>query len=180
MAWLIVIQRKWLSCSSQVTLFQCISLWVYHGIFFTSSHFISQFPPTRFPLITAIRMCHFLPGHHLGMAFLAGSKTKIQHDDVSIQSVCFFTTGAPPWKRWGGVRITKLKSKVWFLWWHMDLRGLFNAKAILLEEQWWCYLTHSWEDKGVHTSHKGYLSESKRNSATGIRTRLLRFCCPSL
>ena len=26
--------------------------------FFTSSHFISQFPPTRFPLITAIRMCH--------------------------------------------------------------------------------------------------------------------------
>ena len=47
--------------------------------FFTSSHFISQFPPTRFPLMTAIRMCHFLPVHHLGMAFLAGSKAKIQH-----------------------------------------------------------------------------------------------------
>ena len=47
--------------------------------FFTSSHFISQFPPTRFPLVTAIRMCHFLPVHHLGMAFLAGSKVKIQH-----------------------------------------------------------------------------------------------------
>ena len=46
--------------------------------FFTSSHFISQFPPTRFPLKTAIRMCHFLPVHHLGMAFLAGSKAKIQ------------------------------------------------------------------------------------------------------
>ena len=44
--------------------------------FFSSSHFISQFPPTRFPLITAIRMCHFLPVHHLGMAFLAGSKVK--------------------------------------------------------------------------------------------------------
>ena len=42
--------------------------------FFSSSHFISQFPPTRFPLITAIRMCHFLPVHHFGMAFLAGSK----------------------------------------------------------------------------------------------------------
>ena len=27
------------------------------GFFFTSFHFISQFPPTRFPLITAIRMC---------------------------------------------------------------------------------------------------------------------------
>ena len=46
--------------------------------FFTSSHFISQFPPTWFPLITAIRMCHLLPVHHLGMAFLAGSKVKIQ------------------------------------------------------------------------------------------------------
>ena len=32
--------------------------------FFTSSYFISQFPPTRFPFITAIRMCHFLPVHH--------------------------------------------------------------------------------------------------------------------
>ena len=42
--------------------------------FFSSSHFISQFPPTLFPLITAIRMCHLFPVHHLGMAFLAGSK----------------------------------------------------------------------------------------------------------
>ena len=42
--------------------------------FFSSSYFISQFPPMRFPLITAIRMCHLLPVHHLGMAFLAGSK----------------------------------------------------------------------------------------------------------
>ena len=49
------------------------------GIFFTSSHFVGQFPPTRFPLITAIRMCHPFPVHHLGMAFLAGSKAKIQH-----------------------------------------------------------------------------------------------------
>ena len=42
--------------------------------FFSSSHFISQFPPTRFPLIIAIRMCNLLPVHHLGMAFLTGSK----------------------------------------------------------------------------------------------------------
>ena len=53
---------------------ELISLWVYHGNFFSSSHFISQFAPTRFPLITAIRMCHLLPVHHLGMAFLAWSK----------------------------------------------------------------------------------------------------------
>ena len=32
---------------------------------------------------------------------------------------------------------------------------LFNAKAILIEEQYWYYLTHSWEDKGVHTFPKG-------------------------
>ena len=30
---------------------------------------------------------------------------------------------------------------------------MMNAKAILLEEQY--YLTHSWEDKGVHTFPKG-------------------------
>ena len=30
---------------------------------------------------------------------------------------------------------------------------LFNAKAILLEEQY--YLTHSWEDQGVHTFPRG-------------------------
>ena len=32
---------------------------------------------------------------------------------------------------------------------------LFNAKAILQEEQLWYYLIHSWEDKGVHTFPKG-------------------------
>ena len=31
---------------------------------------------------------------------------------------------------------------------------LFNAKAIFQEEQLWYYLTHSWEDKGVHTFPK--------------------------
>ena len=62
------------SLSSGASVYECTM-----GIFFTSSHFISQFTPMRFPLITAIRMCHFLPVHHLGMAFLAGSKVKIQH-----------------------------------------------------------------------------------------------------
>ena len=44
--------------------------------FFTSSHFISQFPPTLFPLITAIRMCHFLPVHHLEWHFWPGRRSK--------------------------------------------------------------------------------------------------------
>ena len=58
------------------SLFWCISLWVYHGNFFSLSHFISQFPPTRFPLITAIRMCHFLPVHHLEWHFWPGRRSK--------------------------------------------------------------------------------------------------------
>ena len=45
--------------------------------FFSSSHFISQFPPTRFPLLTAIGMCHFLPVHHLERHFGPGQKVKI-------------------------------------------------------------------------------------------------------
>ena len=45
--------------------------------FFSSSHFITQFPPTRFPLITAIRMCHLLPVHHLEWHFWPGQKVKI-------------------------------------------------------------------------------------------------------
>ena len=57
--------------------------------FFTSSHFISQFPPTRFPLITATRMCHLLTVHHLGMAFLAGSKVKIQQFQATIIFLSF-------------------------------------------------------------------------------------------
>ena len=44
--------------------------------FFTSSHFVSQFPPTRFLLITAIRMCYFLPVHHLEWHFWPGRMTK--------------------------------------------------------------------------------------------------------
>ena len=32
--------------------------------------------------------------------------------------------------------------------------GFFNAKAILLEEQSWYYLTHSWVVNGVHTFPK--------------------------
>ena len=46
------------------------------GFFLTSSHFISQFPPTRFPLITAIGMCHFLSVHYLEWHFWPGQQVK--------------------------------------------------------------------------------------------------------
>ena len=51
---------------------------VYESImgFFSLSHFVSQFPPTRFPLITAIRMCHFLPVHHSEWHFWPGRRSK--------------------------------------------------------------------------------------------------------
>ena len=44
--------------------------------FFSSSHFISQFSPTRFPPLSAIGMCHFLPAHHLEWHFEPGQKPK--------------------------------------------------------------------------------------------------------
>ena len=48
---------------------------------------------------------------------------------------------------------------------------LFNAKAINLEEQQGCYLTHSLEDKEIHTIPKGV-----QKWTTGARARLQRFC----
>ena len=41
-----------------------------------------------------------------------------------------------------------------FVEWHINLWGLFNAKAILVEEQLWYYLTHSLKDKKAHTFYK--------------------------
>ena len=40
--------------------------------------FFQPSPPTRFLLVPAIGICHFLPVHHIGMACLAGSKVNIQ------------------------------------------------------------------------------------------------------
>ena len=39
-------------------------------------NFVSQFPPTRFPLLTAIGMFHFLPAHHLEWHFGPGRRSK--------------------------------------------------------------------------------------------------------
>ena len=61
--------------------FTGLSLPVYQSMsvpweFFCLSHFISQFPPTRFPLITAIGMCHFLLVHHLEWHSGPGRRSK--------------------------------------------------------------------------------------------------------
>ena len=61
------------SLSSGASVYECTM-----GIFYySSSYFISQFPPTRFPLITATRMCHLLPVYHLEWHFWPGQKVKI-------------------------------------------------------------------------------------------------------
>ena len=59
------------SLSSGASVYECTM-----GFFFSSSHFVSQFPPTRFPLITAIRICHFLPVHHSEWHFWPGRRSK--------------------------------------------------------------------------------------------------------
>ena len=42
----------------------------------------------------------------------------------------------------------------WLIW-HKTQPNHTLIQAILLEEQLWYYLTHSWEDVGVHTFSKG-------------------------
>ena len=78
------------SLSSGASVYECTM-----GIFFSSSHFISQFPPTRFPLIIAIRMCHFLPVHDLEWHFGLGRRSKYNNHPLIIfqNSICgiFFT-----------------------------------------------------------------------------------------
>ena len=56
--------------------------------FFSLSHFVSQFPPTRFPLLTAIGMCHFLPVHRLEWHFGPGRRSKYNLE--TIQPTAFF------------------------------------------------------------------------------------------
>ena len=68
------------SLSSDASVYECTM-----GIFFTSSHFISQFPPRRFPLITAIRMCDFLPVHHLEWHFWPGWRSEYNTDLFEIE-----------------------------------------------------------------------------------------------
>ena len=65
------------SLSSGASIYECTM-----G-FFSLSHFVRQFPLTRFPLLTAIGMCHFLPVHHLEWHFGPGRRLKYNTDDVA-------------------------------------------------------------------------------------------------
>ena len=94
--------------------------------FFTTSHFISQIPPTRFPLITAIRMCHFLPVHHLGMAFLARSKVKIQHLHVLLFNTNYYI-------QHNSFTCTQLNSSKYY---YVSLTILLNISHLFTHIKW--------------------------------------------
>ena len=62
--------------------------------------------------VTAIRMCHFLPVHHLRMAFLAGLKVRIQHKCIAAEGdyfegeesfMCVLSIKMPIWKMSGNL-----------------------------------------------------------------------------
>ena len=80
-------------------------------------------PPTRFLLINAIGMCHFLLVHHFGMACLAGSKVNIQR--------IFPCSRYPIFRIMTFVR--RKLNLVWFglVLWHINHCGLFNNKYFL-------------------------------------------------
>ena len=81
--------------------------------FFSSSHFISQFPPTRFPHITAIGMYHFFPVHHLewhftraegrnitfSQSFIASDRSSGLHPVSSLSCCMHVRAGRPAFAR---------------------------------------------------------------------------------
>ena len=69
--------------------------------------YCQQSPPTRFLLITAIGMGHFLPVHYFGMSCLAGSKVNILHMfGISWENVAYefvsasWTVPSKSWVSW--------------------------------------------------------------------------------
>ena len=50
-------------------------------------------------------------------------------------------------------------SFLFFILRNINLQGLFIAKGILVKEQQWFNLTHSWENKRVHTFSRGISSK---------------------
>ena len=86
------------------------------------------------------------------------------HDD---DSVCGYQIGVYcPWKPQFGFFVLMAYQPSWVI----SCQSHPSRRAAML--------LFSWEDKGVYPQR--YLFESEHNSATGVRTRLLRFRSPSL
>ena len=125
--------------------------------FFTSSHFISQFSPTRFPLITTIRMCHFLPVHQSEWHFWPGRRSKYnnakdskmvldasllntQHQKVRIkgkedQSRESRTHPTPVWSsyRKGSLRVTLDNGCQIYLRWSLNKFSVFFRMSTFID-----------------------------------------------
>ena len=113
------------SLSSGASVYEC-TMGFYLVPFFQPS------PPTRFLLITAIGMCHFLPVHHCGMACLAGSKVNIQQQLRFIWTIDSTLSGATTlgqrWQR----RFTPHSPKLQH-YWKLTIR-LFSVLSRTLVE----------------------------------------------
>ena len=107
--------------------------------------FVQQ--PTGVPLPTSVRAEISSPNHLSGFAPTDKGVVCLADHLHRVTRFCF---GQPLMcgisELWFGL--------VYFFNGISTLFRLFNAKAILLEEQWY-YLTHSWEGKGVRTFPKG-------------------------
>ena len=109
--------------------------------FFSSSHFISKFPPTRFPLITVTRVCHFLPVHHLEWHFWPGRRSKYNSSSVLLElfdpgfwPVGFFRSSSGEARRWFIVSFSGLTSHppcsfycCWILTWGDKKSPLYSS-----------------------------------------------------
>ena len=83
----------------------------------------------------------------LTVTFLTGCHCSFQWED-SINLISIVSVGYHVTRDTGS-------NMVWATIQHINLWRLFNAKAILVEEQQWYYLNYSWKDKVVHTFPKG-------------------------
>ena len=102
----------------------------------------------------------------LGFIFIDILFILIHNDIYLFDSFLFMFLFLPKWltppplttfyteKRITFSHLSCLHSFSFGVWGHINLYGLFNAKAILAEEHYWYYLIHSLEEKRVHTFPK--------------------------
>ena len=71
--------------------------------------------------------------------------------DIDLIADFIFTSVFTHWGLEDGYRLVRFG---FFVKWHINLCELSNAKAILVEQQWWYYLIHTWKDEWIHTFPK--------------------------
>ena len=77
------------------------------------------------------------------------------------------------------LQITKTVDLGFFVWWHIKLFSLFNAKVIWVEEQYWYYLTYSLAGNGGSELFPSVWVWSECYSTTGVWIHSLWGCSSS-